>query len=145
MRALKEFSAGGVIIKEGQVLLVLMNTINGNKVWTYPKGHIESGEDAIKAAIREVFEETGYECKLIDDKEIYTSRYSFTREGNSVEKTVKWYIMEPISESKGIQTTDEIEKTAWFSYTKAKEKLFYPSDIEILELVREKLGGNNGI
>ncbi len=145
MRALKEFSAGGVIIKDREILLVLMNTINGNKVWTYPKGHIESGEDSIKAALREVFEETGYECRLVDSREIYLSRYSFIRDGNRVEKTVKWYIMEPISESKGIQTIDEIEKTIWFSYPKAKEKLFYPSDIEILEIVKEKLGGDNGI
>jgi 8-oxo-dGTP pyrophosphatase MutT (NUDIX family) len=52
----KTESAGGVVIsKKGKVLLVNQR---GNS-WSLPKGHIEVGEDAKTAAIREIEEESG--------------------------------------------------------------------------------------
>jgi len=136
---LKEFSAGGIIIKEGKVLLVLMNTINGCKVWTYPKGHIEQNETAQTAALREVLEETGYECRLLDDKELYISKYNFRRNDKEVLKEVKWYLMEPLKESSGIQSVDEIDEIQWCDYKKASEKLNYKTDMEILNLIKERI------
>ena len=52
----KTQTAGGVVInKKGKVLVVNQR---GNS-WSLPKGHIEEGEDAKTAAIREIEEETG--------------------------------------------------------------------------------------
>ena len=49
-------SAGGIVINEkGDVLVVNQN---GNS-WSLPKGHIDEGEDARTAAVREIFEESG--------------------------------------------------------------------------------------
>ena len=52
--AKKEHSAGGVILEDGRVLLIQMRNLKGEKVWTFPKGHIEPGETAEAAALREV-------------------------------------------------------------------------------------------
>jgi len=53
---IKTQTAGGVVIsKKGKVLVV--NQRGGS--WSLPKGHIEEGEDAKTAAIREIEEETG--------------------------------------------------------------------------------------
>jgi len=50
-------SAGGVVLNpDGQMIIVLQR---GASVWGFPKGHIESGEDALVAARREIGEETG--------------------------------------------------------------------------------------
>lgn len=53
---IRDKSAGGIVLNP-QKEIVLVN--NKGKSWTYPKGHIESGENALKAAKREIHEETG--------------------------------------------------------------------------------------
>ncbi|MBD3421577.1 MAG: NUDIX domain-containing protein [Chitinivibrionales bacterium] len=49
-------SAGGIVInRHGEVLIVSQR---GNS-WSLPKGHLEPGESALDAAIREIAEESG--------------------------------------------------------------------------------------
>ncbi len=50
-------SAGGLVVHDGQVLLVRKRQVAEVRM---PKGHIEPGEDRATAALREVREETGY-------------------------------------------------------------------------------------
>lgn len=38
---------------------------NGSRTWSFPKGHMEPGETEQQTALRELFEETGLETKLI--------------------------------------------------------------------------------
>jgi ADP-ribose pyrophosphatase YjhB (NUDIX family) len=49
-------SAGGLVLNpKGEVLVVSQN---GNS-WSLPKGHLDPGEDALQAARREIYEESG--------------------------------------------------------------------------------------
>ncbi|HEV2861933.1 MAG TPA: NUDIX domain-containing protein [Pyrinomonadaceae bacterium] len=49
-------SAGGIILnRDGRVAVVSQGGVS----WSLPKGHIEEGEDALAAARREIYEETG--------------------------------------------------------------------------------------
>ena len=57
----EEFSAGGVLFKDGEVLLIK----NPSDVWTFPKGLVKAGEKPENTAIREVFEETGVKGKIV--------------------------------------------------------------------------------
>lgn len=57
-------TASGLVIKDGKVLLIFHPYI---KQWFQPGGHIDEGESPIEAAIREVYEETGYVCALDAD------------------------------------------------------------------------------
>jgi 8-oxo-dGTP pyrophosphatase MutT (NUDIX family) len=52
-----------VIVDDGQVLLSHWNE-NGSSGWTLPGGGIDPYEDPKDAAVREVFEETGYHAEL---------------------------------------------------------------------------------
>jgi 8-oxo-dGTP pyrophosphatase MutT (NUDIX family) len=54
-------TASGLVIKDDKVLLIFHPHI---KNWFQPGGHIDDGESPIEAAIREVYEETGYTCVL---------------------------------------------------------------------------------
>jgi len=55
----QEHSAGGIVFEDGNVLSIKMRNLKGEEVWTFPKGHLDPGETAEQAAVREVLEETG--------------------------------------------------------------------------------------
>jgi 8-oxo-dGTP pyrophosphatase MutT (NUDIX family) len=54
-------TASGLVLDGSKVLLIFHPYI---KKWFQPGGHIDEGEMPIEAAIREVYEETGYVCEL---------------------------------------------------------------------------------
>jgi 8-oxo-dGTP pyrophosphatase MutT (NUDIX family) len=58
-------SYGGVVISGGKVLLLNPTNDFGGYKWTFPKGRNDPGEAPEETAIREVREETGYECEIV--------------------------------------------------------------------------------
>lgn len=65
--------AGAIILYDGQV--VLRRTALGE--WVFPKGHVEPGETAARAAEREVLEETGLLARVLRE----VGSFTFRREG----------------------------------------------------------------
>ena len=128
---LKEKSAGGILSKNGKLMLVRVKNLMGKKVWTFPKGHIEKNETPKKAALREVWEETGWECKII--RPLFLARYRFKRNDKPVSKTVRWYLMEPFLKS-GRPMAGEILSAQWLSPKIAGKRLKYKSDLRLLDL-----------
>ena len=63
---LGHITASGLVINNGKVLLIFHPFI---KRWFQPGGHIDDGELPIDAAIREVYEETGFVC-VPDSKDL---------------------------------------------------------------------------
>ncbi|GMK41412.1 hypothetical protein PCCS19_44680 [Paenibacillus sp. CCS19] len=55
-------SAGGLIVKDNEVLLVRINYGANKGYWMLPGGFVEEGESFEEAAIREVKEETGIDA-----------------------------------------------------------------------------------
>ena len=129
---LPEFSCGGVVLDGNKVLLIKVKTMKGRKIWTFPKGHIEEGETPRQAALREVLEETGYRAKIV--RPLLKVRDSFTLKGNFIKKAVQWYLMTKLVRI-GKPDTSEILAVDWVSLNKAKEKIDYPSDARLLEIV----------
>ncbi len=60
-------SAGVIAYKDegGERSLLMLQ--NGDKGWSFPKGHIEPGESVEEAAVRETLEETGLRVELLPD------------------------------------------------------------------------------
>ncbi|MCX5784333.1 MAG: NUDIX domain-containing protein [Elusimicrobia bacterium] len=131
----REHSAGGVIFEDGRVLLILMSNLKGEKVWTFPKGHLEDGEAAEAAALREVVEETGFYCEIA--RELYKAEYSFVRNGIPVNKDVRWYLMKRVGGDGIPKTPDEIFDMKWCALAEAGSFLTYPSDFQLLELLED--------
>ncbi|MCG2725996.1 MAG: NUDIX hydrolase [Elusimicrobia bacterium] len=132
----KEYSAGGVIVDCEKLLIILMNTLGGRKIWTFPKGHLEKDETAESAAIRETREETGYNCRIV--KKIFKTHYSFFRNGFKIDKTVDWFVMEKIGERGKVETPEEISDLKWLSINEAEKILTYASDLKIINFLRDK-------
>ena len=125
----REFSAGGVVVRDGEVLLVKVENLEGKILWTLPKGHVDPGETSQQAAVREVLEETGYQCEILSSLE--TVEYFFRRGKNLVKKQVKWFLMR-CGEKTGEPDAEEIIETAWVRIDEAKERLEYKGDLELM-------------
>lgn len=81
-------SAGGVVINpEGQVLLVNQRGTS----WSLPKGHVETSEDPVQAAQREITEESGVtDLEPIQILGVY-GRYKIGKNGG--EDTNEWKVI----------------------------------------------------
>jgi 8-oxo-dGTP pyrophosphatase MutT (NUDIX family) len=135
--AVKEFSAGGVVSGPEGLLLIKVENPQGSILWTFPKGHLEAGETPEQAALREVVEETGWNCRVTAP--LMDVRYNFKHNGRRVEKTVHWFRMEPVGKV-GASDPDEVIDCRWFPAAEARDLLVYKSDLEIMD----KLEGRHG-
>lgn len=59
--ARRDFVAGCLIVRDGELLLLDHSKYG---VWLPPGGHVEDRETPDEAAVRETFEETGFEVEL---------------------------------------------------------------------------------
>ncbi|MCK5289910.1 MAG: NUDIX domain-containing protein, partial [Candidatus Aenigmarchaeota archaeon] len=129
-------SAGGVIVKDGRVIVVNQK----GRSWSLPKGHIEDGEDADAAAIREIAEETGVtDLTLIGDLGSY-SRYKIGKDPKEEDrtelKTMHMFLFS--TEEENLKPTDPDNPEArWIKkddvadmLTHLKDKEFYLSIID---------------
>jgi ADP-ribose pyrophosphatase len=57
-------AAGGIVVRDGAVLLVQRGRPPGVGKWSVPGGRVRFGERLTDAAVREVFEETGLEVRV---------------------------------------------------------------------------------
>lgn len=55
-----------VLLHEGKFLLVQRGKDPGRGLWGFPGGHVEAGEAAMDAAVRELMEETGVQATARD-------------------------------------------------------------------------------
>ena len=129
-----EFSSGGVVQDGAKLLLVKVENLEGKLAWTFPKGHIEKGEKAPDAALREVEEETGYRCAIV--KPFDKVQYWFKREGQLVKKAVTWFLMKPI-EKTGTHDAEEILDVRWVPWDEAETLVTYKSDKQILKKLKK--------
>lgn len=125
----KDFAAGGVVSREGKLLLVKVKNLLGEVRWTFPKGHPEQGETPLEAALREVEEETGWRCRK--KCSLLTVGYRFKKKGHRYSKRVKWYWMEPV-ERTGKPDAGEVMAVRWAGAPRAEKLLSYPSDFKLL-------------
>src|SRR5437764_5121795 len=83
-----ELSAGGVVVRDGDVAVIVpvKRDANGSRVLGLPKGHPDGEETLEQAATREVREETGVTAELID--KLGDVEYSYERRGRRIDKRV---------------------------------------------------------
>ena len=90
--------------------------------WGLPKGKADKGETAEQTAVREVLEETGYNCRIVAPLEVTRYRIS----GGI--KEVQWFAMRPLPDSPGFKKNKEIDEVRWLSRKQAKALVDYDHD-----------------
>ena len=136
-----DFAAGGIVLSENKILLVKNkkgdSSADSESWWGYPKGHLEEGEKPSEAAVREVYEETGFEVKIVNNKPVAESRYEIERSGEVLQKTVWFYEMEIVESFKN-EPDDEIDEIALVDFESALNLLTHEEDRKILKYVFNK-------
>lgn len=126
--ALREFSAGGVVVNERGETVVIVPTrraADGSKVLALPKGHPDEGESAADAALREVREETGVEAEVVD--RLGEVKYWYQRDGQRVSKVVAFFLLRYVSGS--LDDHDhEVEVARWMPLQEAAEALSHAGE-----------------
>jgi 8-oxo-dGTP pyrophosphatase MutT (NUDIX family) len=91
----KEYlAAGGVVIHDDRMLLLDRPSRGEVRL---PKGHIERGEDAQSAALREVMEESGYAgLQILAD--LGSKRVEFDYDGAHVVRSEHYFLMTLVSD-----------------------------------------------
>src|SRR3972149_4478578 len=97
MEIVRYDSAGGVVFEGGRVLLLRESALWGGVL---PKGHIEPGETAEGAALRETVEETGY-TKLEVLADLGTLQAQFPFKGDWYIRTEHYYVMRLVNHERG--------------------------------------------
>lgn len=122
----REFSAGGIVFKNNQVLLTKHSQ---NKHWSFPKGLID-GQTLEQAALREVKEEGGVEVEIIE--KIGYNKYVYTLGGEKIFKIVTYFLMKYVSGSPEDHDW-EVEEAGWYEVDEALKQLTFSQDRELLK------------
>jgi 8-oxo-dGTP pyrophosphatase MutT (NUDIX family) len=129
LQRVDETSAGGLVVDlAGEVplgALIGRTDRRGRLLWSLPKGHVEPGETAEEAAVREVAEETGIAGEILGS--LGTIDFWFIAEGRRVHKTVHHFLLRAV----GGELSDadiEVTEVEWVPFPQIADRLAYPDE-----------------
>ena len=133
---IREFSAGGVVVRrmQGRPFVAVVRV--RDKILALPKGHPEQGESAQEAALREVREETGLEATPVE--KLGDIRYWYARDGDRVLKIVSFFLFR--YRSGRLEDHDhEVEEALWIPLEEAPARLAYGGEKDMAKTALSRL------
>jgi len=116
-------AAGGLVARDGLVCVVHRPNYDD---WSLPKGKLDPGEGFEEAGLREVEEETGLRCRLVE--ELDEVRYT---DSKGRPKVVRYWLMDVVEDS-GFSPNDEVDELRWVAPAEAVELLSYERDRDLV-------------
>jgi 8-oxo-dGTP diphosphatase len=126
-------AAGGIVVRrqDGGIEVLLVHRPAYDD-WTFPKGKADPGESDAGCALREVAEETGLRCELLE--EIGETRY---RDNRDRPKLVRYFSMRALDGA--FEPHKEIDDARWLPAETALRELTYEHDRELLRAFMRKV------
>jgi 8-oxo-dGTP diphosphatase len=124
------YSAGGVIYRlvGSQVEVALIATDHGER-WGLPKGHVNRGETAEAAALREVAEETGLYGEIV--RHLATIEYWFRAGSSRIHKYVDLFLIRYASGEVHPQEA-EVDDARWFPLDEALRLVSFERERDVM-------------
>ena len=121
-------AAGGAVLRPRQGGGVEICIVHRPKYddWSLPKGKLDRGESFEQAAVREVLEETGLRCRLL--QELPSVTYP---DHKGRRKVVRYWLMEPLEDT-GFTPNDEVDELRWLEIPAAAALVTYEHDKELV-------------
>lgn len=138
--AQRETSAGGVVyrLEDGAPVFLIIRDSYRN--WGFPKGHLERGEKAEVAAVREVREETGLEAVTLHGA-IETIDWYFRFRGRLIHKVCHFFLMESATADTCPQKNEGITECRWASFEDADRLISYGNARNVLRRAHALVAG----
>ncbi|NUR58566.1 MAG: NUDIX hydrolase [Catenulispora sp.] len=97
--------------------------------WSFPKGKLDGDETWLAAAVREVFEETGYQVVL--GRRLPSQVYDVSFGGPARMKRVKYWAAQAAADSEFVPNS-EVDRLQWLSVEQAEHTLTRQTDQDLL-------------
>jgi 8-oxo-dGTP pyrophosphatase MutT (NUDIX family) len=136
--ARRERSAGGVVVRDLSCVVIVptRRAADGRKVLALPKGHVDPGETAEQAALREVREEAGVDARLRE--ELGDVRYFYMRGGRRISKVVHFFLLDYVAGTPD-DHDHEVEVARWMALEEAVSALTYDGEREMAARALQRL------
>jgi 8-oxo-dGTP pyrophosphatase MutT (NUDIX family) len=133
-----EFSAGGVVVRGGETIVIVpaRRAASGRTVLALPKGHVDPGETPQEAAVREVREEAGVDADLVE--KLGDVRYWYQREGRRIAKVVSFYLFDYRAGDPADHDA-EVEVAQWMPLHRAAQELSYRGEREMVQRALDRV------
>ena len=117
---------------------MVRETQDGVQVINQPAGHVEPGEDVLAAALRETFEETGWEVKI-------TGFLGFSN-AKSVTSGITYYrlvfVAEPLQFQEDAEIDSDIDSAEWMTLEQIKDPINKPRSEMVYQAVDDFMSGH---
>jgi 8-oxo-dGTP pyrophosphatase MutT (NUDIX family) len=138
---LREVSAGGIVFRRigGSLSFAVMKDSYGK--WTFPKGHVEPGEDVEEAAARETLEELGLdEVRLLEylGKIDIWFRDKFDKKGQLIHKDIHYYLFEAGQQGElRADPGEHVYEAKWVPFSRVEKISSYSDMVPIVKRALE--------
>ena len=132
----REKSCGALVYRitqSGQKELLFIKHRHGTH-WSFPKGHMEEGENEVQTALREVKEETGLDIDLEDD---FRQSVEYYPKPNVKKQVV--YFLGHARNDHVVRQEEEIGETRWIPLEQALAWVTFRNDKNLIRKAKKIL------
>lgn len=122
--------------QENELRFLLIHDRHGN--WGLPKGHVETGESALSAAVREIAEETSmHELRYVDD--LGVREWCFDRDDGTIRKLCRFFVFEAQSGTPRPQIEEGISQAEFLTAAQAARRATFDMTRELVAETIQRL------